>query len=1109
MTTIVKRDNYYDIPVISKYTVEDAIEDGNVIALCDPEEVIPPIHQITGIDDYLRSYGKPLGKKAITALTPLHVPGRDPLPDFNLLMELFPAQQHVVAAAIKMFNARGSGFLCGECGVGKTKIGMAAAFMHGLLSRNQGGYGGCFRAIVLCPDHLVGKWCREIWETIPDVKIVRFGPQGDTKVSTKKKGKRSKGEKALAEETNTRKALRDTLALLSLGGHKKPWVRAPRKSWAKPEGAEFYVLGRNQAKWMSDWAGIADQQKGFDGITHEHSLSSKSIIVERENIKDENGYQVYDDQGRPATKAILGRVHYCPRCGTTVLDKRGTPVAKKALTNVKNVSQQRCQGKFLKSIFDVARPSVPGGDTIELPARYAHHKAGQKVAHAGRDWLVCDCKEPLYNYTSRPYRWAPASIIQRKLKGLFQYLLIDEVHEQKSDESGQSMACSKLIGAVDHVFALTGTIIGGYAHHLYPLMMRITPKTLKEEGFEWGHDMEFSKRYGRIRTVVTTTEEGAGSDVMGSAKSMRKAKSGNRTPKSYVDPGVMPTMFSNHMMETSIFLTLAELADNLPDLFEYVGSDLPDPEPPRQIGESQEDYEFRLDLDERNRAGWFDVACDMDPEQKDEYDRIMGIMIAENKELLKRGSLKFLGAMLWTGLDYPDRPFGWGHDPDVLKAFQHRHDHMPFEEAQKCELGHTIGYWRLPHNKKWDNWQGVVTPKDCQDTRVYPKEQALIDICVQQKAEGRQTWVGVNMSGKRDIQPRLKGLLQARGLKVGILRSTTCEPIDREQWIEENGRDHDVMISNPELVKTGLDLFSKKQGGHNYSTIVLYETGYNLFTLMQFGRRHWRIGQPMDCRIYYLYYKGTVQQKAMDIMSRKMAAAMALSGRFSEDGLAAMAGEDNMQMALAKQLSQRISEADMQRNWGKVKSGPKKKISSKLDMLSQDVQDEINAATAAQLIAETMEEQQAKEPPIEAAREFRGVLERIAEVDINFGALRALNHPAPVAGDGETLFHPLHAFRNAPTAEDDEYEDSGPEKEGLDEETGEEFDIEPTPVDGWPKKPSLYMGQDMIGNDEDEQSDIELAILEPKEEEEDFEIPELTPEIMMKMFANMQQHGLI
>ena len=1100
---------YEDIPVIDRYTMDDAIQDGTLLALCEPEEVVPPIHQITGIDDYLRSYGKPLGKKAITALTPLHVPGRDPLPDFNLLMELFPAQQHVVAAAIKMFNARGSGFLCGECGVGKTKIGMAAAFMHGLLSRNQGGYGGCFQAIVLCPDHLVGKWCREIWETIPDAKIVRFGPQGDTKVSVKKKGKRGKGEKALAEETNTRKTLRDTLALLSMGGHKKPWVRAPRKSWAKPEGAEFYVLGRNQAKWMSDWAGIADQQKGFDGIEHEHSISSKPVIVERENIKDEHGYQVYDDMGRPKTKAILGRVHYCPRCGTTVRDKRGVPVSKKSLTNVKNVSQQRCQGKFLKSIFDVARPSVPGGDTIELPSRYAHHKAGQKVKHAGRDWLVMECNEPLYNYTSRPYRWSPANVIQRKLKGMFQYLLIDECQEQLSDTSGQSLACSKLIGAVDHVLAMTGTIINGYASNLYPLMMRITPKTLKEEGYEWGKDMEFSKTYGRIRTVVTTTEEDPGACAGGRVTSMRKAKSGSRTPKNYVDPGVMPTMFARHMMETSIFLTLEELADNLPDLFEYVGG-MPPPEPPRQVGESQEDYEFRLDLDERNKDGWFDVACQMDPEQQQEYDLITAIMAAVNKELVQKGSMKFLGAMLWTGLDYPDRPFDWGHDPDVKKAFEEARKAKiaegDLEDATTMTLGHTIGYWSKPHNKQWDNWVGVVTPKDLPQDKIYPKEQTLIDICQQQHAEGRQSWVYVNMTNKRDIQPRLMGLLEAQGLKVGILRSSTCEPIDREQWIEEHGRDYDVMLSHPELVKTGLDLFSKKQGGHNYPTIIFYETGYNLFTMRQAARRAWRIGQPMDCRIYYLYYRETMQHKAMQLMSRKMSAAQALEGKFSEDGLAAMAGEDNMQMALAKQLSQRISEADMQRNWGKVKSGPKKRISSKLDMLPQDVQAEINAATAAQIIAETMEEQQSKPTPIEAAREFKGVLERIAQVDVNFGALRALNHPAPVAGDGETLFHPLHAFRNAPTAEDDEYEDAGPEKEGLDEETGEEFDIEED--DGCePRKLGLYMDQDMIGNDEDELSDIEQAVL--TEEEEDFEIPELTPEIMMKMFANMQQHGLL
>src|SRR4029077_14172470 len=118
-------------------------------------------------------------------------------------------------------------------------------------------------------------------------------------------------------------------------------------------------------------------------------------------------------------------------------------------------------------------------------------------------------------------------------------------------------------------------------------------------------------------------------------------------------------------------------------------------------------------------------------------------------------------------------------------------------------------------------------------------------------------------------------------------------------------------------------------GGHNYSTLVFYETGYNLFTMRQAARRAWRIGQPRDCRVYYLYYKGTMQHRAMQLMSRKMAASQALEGEFSEDGLAAMAGEDNLQMALAKSLADRIDASDMQRSWTRVTSGPRKPIATR------------------------------------------------------------------------------------------------------------------------------------------------------------------------------------
>ena len=57
--------------------------------------------------------------------------------------------------------------------------------------------------------------------------------------------------------------------------------------------------------------------------------------------------------------------------------------------------------------------------------------------------------------------------------------------------------------------------------------------------------------------------------------------------------------------------------------------------------------------------------------------------------------------------------------------------------------------------------------------------------------------------------------------------------------------------------------------------------------------------------MYYLDYRATMQHRVMHLMSKKMAEALALEDEFSEDRLAAMAGDDNMQMALAKGNSNR------------------------------------------------------------------------------------------------------------------------------------------------------------------------------------------------------------
>ena len=76
--------------------------------------------------------------------------------------------------------------------------------------------------------------------------------------------------------------------------------------------------------------------------------------------------------------------------------------------------------------------------------------------------------------------------------------------------------------------------------------------------------------------------------------------------------------------------------------------------------------------------------------------------------------------------------------------------------------------------------------------------------------------------------------------------------------------------------------------------------------MRQASRRSWRIGQREPCRIVYFYYAGTMQERAMSLMGKKLTAAHALEGRFSSEGLVALAGEDaNVELALARSLIER------------------------------------------------------------------------------------------------------------------------------------------------------------------------------------------------------------
>jgi SNF2 family DNA or RNA helicase len=150
-----------------------------------------------------------------------------------------------------------------------------------------------------------------------------------------------------------------------------------------------------------------------------------------------------------------------------------------------------------------------------------------------------------------------------------------------------------------------------------------------------------------------------------------------------------------------------------------------------------------------------------------------------------------------------------------------------------------------------------------------PKENWLAEFCRAEKARHRRTLVYVRQTGTRDIQDRVENVLRQAGLRAITLYSSVS-PRRREAWIEKNS-DTDVLITNPRLVQTGLDLVS-------FSSVVFFEIEYSLYTLWQSLRRVWRLGQTQPVKAVFAVYKDAMEAQALSLMGRKMRAAQMLYG---------------------------------------------------------------------------------------------------------------------------------------------------------------------------------------------------------------------------------------
>lgn len=256
---------------------------------------------------------------------------------------------------------------------------------------------------------------------------------------------------------------------------------------------------------------------------------------------------------------------------------------------------------------------------------------------------------------------------------------------------------------------------------------------------------------------------------------------------------------------------------------------------------------------------FIDIA--MSAEQASAYQQLAGKLTQELRQALARRDTTLLGVVLNVLLAWPDCCFR----PEIVK-----------------------------HPRSKDTLAFV--PSIFADEQRMPKEQALLDLCLAEKAKGRKVLVYTVYSGTRDTTSRLKRLLELAGLKVAVLRASV-DTARREDWIlDQVDRGIDVLITNPELVKTGLDLL-------DFPTIAFLQTGYNVYTLQQAARRSWRIGQKHPVRVIFFGYAGSSQITCLQLMAKKIAVAQSTSGDVPESGLDSLNQDgDSVEMALARQL---------------------------------------------------------------------------------------------------------------------------------------------------------------------------------------------------------------
>jgi superfamily II DNA or RNA helicase len=190
---------------------------------------------LTTIHDYLRRHAAELGERIVSSYPALHAADDAPSPLLaQMLRHPYPAQTLAIMGVTKRWQAARNANVVAECGAGKTLIALAAMLVHS--------GGRPFSGLVMAPPHLVEKWARESFLTLPRTRVFLID---DMRNGGNARESHGVNEVRLRRGEIVREGLHTTLSELR---------RLGRSGWRRlcPE-ASIFCIGRERAKLSYFW----------------------------------------------------------------------------------------------------------------------------------------------------------------------------------------------------------------------------------------------------------------------------------------------------------------------------------------------------------------------------------------------------------------------------------------------------------------------------------------------------------------------------------------------------------------------------------------------------------------------------------------------------------------------------------------------------------------------------------------------------------------------------------------------------------------------------------------------------------------------------------------